>query len=129
MLFRSRGQVADYLGAIGIKTNEQRAFTTSAGRLCEGAALGRLGRAGGATDRHAGRAVVATAQHGIEPLRAAGNAFVGHVDVHTARRARNGDLKDRFCRSGKVIHSHQSWSRDTSARADCVATRQAPLLG
>jgi hypothetical protein len=35
----------------------------------------------------------------------------------------------RFCRSGTTIHPRRSWSSDTSAREDCVATRLAPRCG
>ena len=88
-----RGQVADHLGAIRIEADEHGALAAPAGRLRERAAQGRLGRAGEAGDQHAGAAVVAAAQHGIEPLHAAGNALVGHLGVDAAQRARDGDLE------------------------------------
>nr|ART36605.1 C65 [uncultured bacterium] len=91
-----RGQVADHLGIFRIETDKQGALAAPAGRLRERTAQGRLGGAGGAGDQHAGATVVAAAEHGVEPLHAAGNALVADFCVHAARCPRDGYLKPAF---------------------------------
>lgn len=88
-----RSQIADHLAAIRIKTDEQGVLAALAGRLGEGTTQGRLGGAREAGDQHAGAAVVATAQHGVQPLDAAGNTFVGHLSIHPANGAGDDDLE------------------------------------
>src|ERR1700677_1033904 len=65
-----RGEVADHLGTIRIETDEQGTLPAPAGCFRESTAEGSLGRAGEARDQHAGAAVVAATQHGIESFHA-----------------------------------------------------------
>jgi hypothetical protein len=88
-----RRQVADDLGAIGVEADEQRAVAAFAGGLGKGSAERGLGGAREAGDQHAGAAVVAAAQHGVEPFHAGRDPFQGDRRVHPSERSRHRDVE------------------------------------